>query len=244
VSREVRAIGLGQSALCAFLGTSAAFGAFDASTRLVTADGSGPTVADIIEAGRIRDFSFETHTTLPRIARIGDSVAALWSTLAASAAAVGPSSVALRRRDDLWKPDGETAFLKEASFGNQKYCIVDKAGFATELSSDWPSSLVRLARLWSFDSQEKRLELERRAYPIGLWYVSASRATGLSCRLRYDSQQHTAVIFVEDVETELLPTQPGATAFFAPAAMTQVIELAWDDRSWNPLSSGFIVAAG
>jgi hypothetical protein len=133
--------------------------------------------------------------------------------------------------------------LAEAVFGGCSYCILGKDSFAGSFRRDWASTLLSLGRQWLFAGEGARLELERAAYPFGLWYVSALKARGLHYRLRYDSLQHSSYMFIEDAPNRILPIERGACAFFAPS-VGAATELEWEDRSWNPISSGFLVAPG
>lgn len=243
VSRKVRAAQGEASGRVTFVGTAAAFGAFSFDTRLISSDGKVLSTGEIAEGGRIREISFETYTELSGDAGRGDPPVTLWSTVAAAAAEAGDSSIALRRRDGEWRPSDKSKFPVEAVFGGHCYCILDKRTFASSFRRDWASTLLSLGRQWLFAGDDGRLELERAAYPFGLWYVSALKAKGRHYRLRYDSLQHSSYMFIEEALTSTLPVERGACAFFTTTAGSAT-ELEWEDRSWNPISSGFLLAPG
>ena len=243
ISRKVRAGQRETAARVTFVGTAAAFGAFSSESRLISSNGTVFSTAEIAEGGRIRETSFETHTELPEAAGRADPLVTLWPTLVDNAAAVGESSIALRRRDIEWPPAVKSSFLVEETFGSHRYCIVKKGMFVSCFSRDWVSTLLALGRLWLFAAEDERLELERAAYPFGLWYISALKAKGMHYRLRYDSLQHSSYMFIQEASTPIPPIERGACAFFAPGAASAT-ELEWEDRSWSPISSGFLIAPG
>jgi hypothetical protein len=238
VARQVRLTRAATKGRCAFVGTESAFGCFSCDTRLIAGDGAVHDISELIEERQIRDVSFETHVEFPGDPAAVDPVRSIWSTLCEHSPVSSPVAVALKRRDAGWAPSTPATFLVERSFGGQAYCVVHKDAFAGHARHDWAAGLLELGEWWLFvGGDDMHLDVERSSFLFALWYGAALRAKGRSARFRYDSLQ---------LEKPGLPLERGRTAFLAPAlgAGASTVQVEWEDRSWTPLSSGFLVAAG
>jgi hypothetical protein len=101
---------------------------------------------------------------------------------------------------------------------------------------------MTLGRAWCFNGEEERLELERDHYLFGLWYLAALLEQGRPWRLRYDSLQHTCYMFVDESGSAALPVERGTCAFFSTQSDPGTA-ITWNDGSWNPIVSGFLLAS-
>jgi hypothetical protein len=239
----VHAAADGESARLVFVGTASTLGAFCPRTRLVVADGAAVTCEDLVENGDVQDKSFETHVDLPEWAPGNDAASALWSSLrTAAAASSDEAGIVLRRRDSEWDDGKRHGFPEERQYGNYRYCVVGRRALSGQFDRDWSATVLALGRRWLYFHGERRLECERGAYSFGLWLLSALRATGTGYRVRYDSLQHTAYMFIEE-GADVNPVVRGACAFMTPSS-APTVRLSWEGGSWNPIVAGFLVAAG
>jgi hypothetical protein len=71
-----------------------------------------------------------------------------------------------------------------------------------------------------------------------MWLVTSLQATGDGYRLDYDALQHTCSINVR-LDSNVGQIEGLRTAFAAGIAGRSTVE--WSDRTWNPISSGFIL---
>lgn len=150
--------------------------------------------------------------------------------------------------DELWD-----AFTTLALAGDANVMIVrryqegltGRKRFARVIRSDLEDSLAKKGATGAA-LQIKSLLLtgpdlacaERTAYRLAMWLAMSLQATGESYCLDYDALQHTSAINVR-LDSNVGQIEVLRTAF--SAGITGFSSIEWSDRTWNPISSGFIL---
>lgn len=225
----------------AYIGTGAAIAALVADTRLLANDGKKWMVKDLIE----RDVSsvyFETPVRIPDVVQPKPSVDDLWQCLSEAAAVRNSESIALHCRDPLFVISTKFNFLRKKETGGQTFAIVTKQELAKALDKNWGETITTLTTAWLRNADDGRIEVERSAYYLALWFSTALIASGSGYSFQFDTLQHSSYIFVTTASDAPRPLQRGACAFFTPHG-TCAVSLSWGDRSLTPITGGFLLAA-
>jgi hypothetical protein len=207
-----------------FLGTRAAFGAFHSDTVLIDAGGGRRSVASICEAEEIQALKWESCVHGGDLMRLQSGIDLLWDALSAAALAGNGDTLVVKSFGDGLV--GKERFVPLSRSQLEQECIT--SGFAG--ASKWITSLLR--------TKVDVASADRRAYRLALWLATCRRATGKGYRFGFDSIQHSCAVKVE-LAADVGQVEPLRTAF--SAGVTNRSTISWTDRSWSPVSSGFIL---
>jgi hypothetical protein len=227
----------------AYVGTGAAFAALVADTRLIANDGKKWIVKDLIECGDVSSIYFETPVRVPDVIQPKPSVDDLWRCLSEAAAVRNSESIALRCRDPLVVIGTKSGFLRKIETGGQAFAIVNKHELTTALGANWGETITVLTTAWLRNADDGRMEIERSAYYLALWFAAALTASGSGYSFQFDTLQHSSYVFVTTAHDVPRPLQRGACAFFTPYH-TRAVSLTWGDPSHTPITGGLLLAAG
>jgi hypothetical protein len=207
-----------------FLGTRAAFGAFHSDTVVVDAGGGRRLVASICEAEEIQSLKWESCVYGGDLMHLRSGMDQLWGAFGAAALARNTDTLVVKSCRDGFV--GEERFVRVSRSQLEQDCAA--SGFAG--ASKWIVSLL--------SARVDLASADRRAYRLALWLATCRKATGERYRFVFDSIQHTCTIKVE-LAADAGQVEPLRTAFSAGITNSSIIS--WTDRSWSPVSSGFIL---
>jgi len=242
VEITVQLMRTGQRSRLAYVGTGAAVAALVTDTCLVANDGKRCVVKDLVEGISGSRLQFETLVRIPRVVDPKPSVEDFWTCLSDASAFRGSGSIALRCRDSV--PDSGTgSLLLLKQFAGQSFAILSRDELATALGAEWRETIIMLTTSWLRNHEEDRVEVERSAYSVALWFATALVASGLGYVFQFDRIQHSSYIFVKVTPQAPRPIQPLASAFYTPGE-TNAVSLIWGDQSVAPIAGGFLLASG
>lgn len=214
----------GEAAAEHFLGTRAAFGAFHSDTVVIDASGGRRSVVSICEAEEIQALKWESCVHGGDLMRLQSGIDRLWNAFGRAAlAGDGDTLVARSCRDGIV---GKERFIRLSRSRLEQDCIA--SGFAG--ASKWLTSLLC--------TKVDLASADRRAYQLALWLATSRKATGEGYRFGFDSIQHTCTIQI-DLAADVGQVESLRTSF--SAGITKCSVISWTDRSWSPVSSGFIL---
>jgi hypothetical protein len=214
----------GEAAVDHFLGTRAAFGAFHSDTVVIDAGGGRKSVASICEADEIQALKWESCVHGGDLMRLQSGMDRLWDAFSAAALAGNGDALVVKSCCDGFV--GKERFVRVSRSQLEQDCIA--SGFAG--ASKWITSFLC--------TEVDLASADRRAYRLALWLATCRKATGERYRFGFDSIQHTCTIKVE-LAADVGQVEPLRTAF--SAGITNGSIISWTDRSWSPISSGFIL---
>jgi hypothetical protein len=225
-----------------FLASKDSFGYFSAETRLLDSTGAARTISSLVENNQISDVRFETVASLAGIVASDDSGLQLWASFSDFAATTNSEQTILRCRWPNKKlTDNAPPFLSVRRFGQHYYSVLNKPAFLRAFREDWSFTADILASKWLLTS-EGTLQFHRDQFLFALWVLSARKQRNQGAALRFETRQHTTCIFMALTENQTLSGGTGASCFYMPTE-EEPFELRWEDRSWNPISSGFLLAS-
>jgi hypothetical protein len=233
----------GQRSRLAYVGTGAAVAAFVTDTRLLANDGKRWVVKDLVERINTSIVQFETVVRIPHVVEPDPSVEDLWTCLLDASAFRSAESVALRCRDSVADIGTGTFLLLKQSGGGQSFAILSRDELATALGAEWCKTIITLTTRWLRHREEDRVEVERSAYFVALWFATALISSGSGYVFQFDSIQHSSYIFVKVTGQAPPPIQPLSSAFYSPGE-TNASSLIWSDQSVAPIAGGFLLASG
>lgn len=214
----------GDAAAVHFLGTRAAFGAFHAETVVIDASGGRRSVSSVCETEEIQELKWESCVHGGDLMRLESGIDQLWDAFGAVSLA-GNKNVVMVKSFQVGL-SREKRFVRLIKSQLEHDCIV--FGFA--------GVAKRIASL--LGTETDLASTGRESYRIAMWLATCRQAIGHGYRLGYDSIQHTCAVKIE-LDAKVGQVEPLRTAFLAGIANRSTIR--WTDRSWNPVSSGFIV---
>jgi hypothetical protein len=223
----------------AFVGTSSAFAAFLGETPLMLSDGRTMQLGKLIKSGVVAELSFETLLHLPAAVPLVLRSEEVWEVLGSEAAFLSGNRMALRCHEPRTLQKG---FPRIVNDGAQTYCVLLYDDLADRVATKSTETICELGTQWLRNSDEAREEIERGASFFACLLLASRVHLEKWYRLRYDSLQHSSFVFVCDSSTKPAPVARGECAFFGQA-MKQVVTISWEEKTWSPLSGGFLVAA-
>ncbi len=242
VSASVDIAALPAPARVGFLASKDSFGYFSAKTRLVDSTGAARLVSSLVESGDVGNVRFETITEIGDIAPSDDSASALWISFGNFAAVKNPTTAILRCRTPNKKlADNVELFLSVRRFGQHYYSILSREAFVAALCRDWSHTSDALAAKW-LSTPEGTLEFHRDQFLFALWVLSSRKRRKQGVSLQFEARQYTTRIFMAPAAAPTLSGGAGASCFYL-AGEESALEIRWSDRSWNPISSGFLLAS-
>lgn len=249
-NRVVTARLIGDTNLFAFVGSKSAFGVFHSDTRLVDADGEVRTVDEIVLENMIGTLHFENVTTIENLVLRKREALNLWSELRKVAVVEDEEHIVLLAGglQDRFKRDWCKVFspapLAYADARQPAYLGVRKAKFLETITANPNEVLQELITSMFQTTQEGAIVVERDDFIWCLWmllFTDQQKAAELE--LTFDSLQHsTTVSIAPKTSKSSRILSRGATAFFRNQDVG-IFEISWDDPSWSPISSGFILSA-
>jgi hypothetical protein len=222
--RDVEISISGEAAAEQFLGTRAAFGAFHPETVVVDAGGGRRSVASICEAEEILALKWESCVHGGDLMRLQSGMDQLWDAFGATALAGNGDTLVIKSCRDGFVD--KERFVRLSRSQLEQDCIA----FGFSGASKWITSLLR--------TEVDLVSADRRVYRLALWLATCRKAIGEGYRFAFDSIQHTCGVKVE-LAADVGQVEPRRTAF--SAGITKRSTISWIDRSWSPVSSGFIL---
>lgn len=207
-----------------YLGTRASFGAFDPAAVVTDARGACWTAASICEAEDVRDLKWESCVFADGLVSLRSGSDLLWDAFCQAALAENEDSLVIKSN-------------REELVGKERFLCVRK----TQLDRDCISSGLAGASAWISSCLCNGVDsasADRSSYQLALWFATCRSAMGKGYRFRYDSIQHTCAVGIE-LGTVTAQVESLRTAFVAGRANRSIIR--WTDRSWSPVSSGFVL---
>jgi hypothetical protein len=214
----------GESIAECFLGTRAAFGAFHADTVLIDATGGRRSVASMCEAEEIQGIKCESCVHGADLMHPQSGFDRLWDALSAAALVGNRETLVVKSSADGLGGKDRLIHLSRLQLERE---------FAT---SGFVGASKRLASL--LQTTDGMASVDRRAYQLALWLATCRKASGEGYRFEFDSIQHSCTVNVE-LDAYVGLVEPLRTAFSAGVTNPAIIK--WTDRSWSPVSSGFIL---
>ena len=207
-----------------FLGTRAAFGSFHAETVLIDADGRRWSVASILSAEESQALNWESCLHGGDLMSSQPGMDLLWDAFGATALAGNKEAMVVRS-------------FQAGSVGGEKIVRLNRSQFDRDcIASGFGGAAKWLKALRGIDVD--LASADRSVYRLALWLATCQQASGEGYKFTFDSIQHTSAVRVE-LNAKVGQVEPLRTAFCAGIANQSIVS--WTDRSWNPVSSGFIV---
>lgn len=232
---------IGGLAHSAFLGTPSACGGFSPATSVFDYEGRRWSLAELVEEGCATKRRFETFTELPGPGTWETVAGIVWPALSLCAASQTDEQVAVKCLDSGGEGLGA---LDTVMVGKHRYCVVSRQALSELEEGSAPEFVARLAGIWAKRVDEKvRIHIERAFMHVVPLLISALRRLGRGYELSYDSLQHTGFVFVTEAVASPLPVTRGLCACFDVGGDPSEFRLGWEAPGWNPIASGFVIAA-
>jgi hypothetical protein len=237
----VQAVSMQASTVAAdvcFIGTRSSFGAFHKETVLIDAAGASRSLTSIVEADSLVSLRFERALEVDSLSLNDTTCRQIWRELEDLCISTDEDEFVFRAlRQDVSPKGNRSLGMTARSSGQQHYIGIQKTPFLSALREAGLSVLLEaLTKLRS--NEDGTIEVERRNYPLLLWLVLHLHMNRKSYRLAFDSIQHSATVRI-DVEQPSGAIEQARTSFIAGTA--RAVDVAWEERLWNPVSSGFVV---
>lgn len=218
-----------------YLGTVASFGAFAPSTRIQQSNGVAAPLQFLIERGTVQDLLFETV-----VPQFTDNACRISGQNFAQMFRGQPAihdTYLLRcveqSNDPHWHPD----CISVRRILKQRFCLVDDAAARIYIKARWVKFIRALCRTAYYSKTDACIRIPRDQVDVTLWYLSTSDEP---CCLSYDNLQHTCFIFGKTGDRNI-PISHGRVAF-RTSRKAPTVAISWEDRSWRPVASGFLLA--
>lgn len=234
----------------AFLGSSGAFGQFHPESRLIDSDGVSRSASEIIEKNLVGECRFENATYVDGGIASADIINDLWMELKRSAIIRGDNQIILPARG-LIATDTSSHFevLEDeedwaTTEVRPRYVCIEESKFKEILLKFWPDAILELIGILFEKTEDRIILFDRTNYIWCLWFLFLSGGQdGVAGELGYDSLQHTTRIWLTvDAANSSSGFSKGGTAFFKNQLDT-AYEAYWENPSWSPISSGFILTS-
>ncbi|WP_316187724.1 MULTISPECIES: hypothetical protein [unclassified Bradyrhizobium] len=206
-----------------FIGTRAAFGAFHADTVVVDSMGARRTVSSLCEMEDPWSLAWESCVHGGDLMRLESGIDQLWDAFATLALAGNGDVMVVKR-------------FHSGLTGKKRFARVVRSDLGGFLTTGAPGVVAQIKSLLLTDPDLACAD--RAAYRLAMWLVTSLQATGNDYRLNYDALQHTCSVNVR-LDSNVGQIESLRTAFVAGIAGRATID--WADRTWNPVSSGFIL---
>jgi len=226
----------------AFLASKDSFGYFSAGTRILDSTGATRFLSSLVESGDVSNVRFETVTEIGNIAPSTHCASALWTSFGNFAAVKSPTTAILRCRTPNKKLSHNVeSFLSMRRLGQHYYSIVTRETFVAAFCRDWSHTSDALAAKW-LSTSEGTLEFHRDQFLFALWVLSARKRQNEGVKLQFEARQFTTRIFMASTGAPTLSGGAGASCLYL-VGEEKPLEIRWNERSWNPISSGFLLAS-
>ncbi len=246
---EISAIGNVETV--AFIGSEKAFGQFHPESLLIDSDGVSHRASEIVEENLIGKCRFENAVHVDGIAIGRDALDGLWTELENAAILANGSHLILPAKGQ--KADGvevRSMHLYEPDEPASQEFVHRFVQFEENELKSTPSKKVGVTisgmiEILFEETEDGVRAFDRPDYLWCLWQLLLSEeSTGHSGNLRYDSLQHTSRVYLTSDKVRLSSGfSKGGTAFYKAQPDVEY-EIRWEESSWNPISSGFILSSG
>jgi hypothetical protein len=217
-----------------FLGTRSSFAWLHAQCRIV-ASGEAIVASNVLDHD-VRDYHFETFVDLESTELCGEL---LWNDLMTRACFVGDDVIVLRQRSPLSAPAEPWMHTFERC--SRFYLMLRKSELLAAVLARGANAVWLICSTISYVSSDGSWRLSIEDGCLGTWMVSALQSMRTRYALSFDTLQFSSFIDLSLQPVELLPLERGACSFRA-AQPTSSYRMLWEDNSWGPIVSGFIVA--
>jgi hypothetical protein len=207
-----------------FIGTRAAFGAFHADTIVVDSAGGRRTVSSLCEMEDPWSLTWESCVHGGGLMRLELGVDELWNAFA-TVALVGNADAMIVKKFQGGLARDKRFIRVIRSDLEGRLAATGAAGVAEQIKS-------------LFLTDPSLAYIERTFYRLAMWLATSLQAIEDGYCLDYDALQHTSVVNVR-LDCNIGQIESLRTAFAAGTAGRSTVE--WTDRTWNPISSGFIL---
>lgn len=244
VTRTVQIAKVDSRSNIAFLGTSAAFGAFSMQSRLHLADGSPIDVTELVQAGCIADYRFEVFRSAGTRTAAPEAADSIWIALRQAAALHDSDTIVLRStaaNNSNCKEDVRPTWAKIIRSEECAYIILKKKPFTLAFQQHHDQVLGTIGSLCLRGAEDSGWQAERELHLVICWLADALRQSGIQTEFAYDTLQHTCFVYLSPAGVGPPPIGPGRCAF-ATATVADDLSLAWQDASWTPTVSGFLLS--
>jgi hypothetical protein len=221
-----------------FVGTRAAFGAFHQDTNLMDSGGILRSAKSITDAQDLAKFRFERAVESDASLLTDRACRLIWKELDVISISRNRKGSLFRVLDAACTPKPPKWMTVDAS-GVCGYITIERANFLSRIHTVGLSTLLDVLRQLRSTTNEC-IEVERANYPIFLWLMSYLCAGRINYRLVFDSIQHSSVVTLK-LEEPSAAIEQARTAFVAGTAHTVLVT--WEEKLWNPVSSGFVIGA-
>ncbi|MGE0751666.1 MAG: hypothetical protein AB7K64_13900 [Variibacter sp.] len=221
-----------------FIGTRSSFGAFHKETVLIDSSGTSRSLASIVEADTLGSLRFERALEVDSFSINDTACRRIWREIEDLCISIDKDEFVFRAlRQDVLPKGNRSLGMTVRSSGQRHYIGIQKAPFLSALREAGLSVLLEaLTKLRS--NEAGAIEVERKNYPLLLWLILHLHMNRESYRLAFDSIQHSATVGI-DMEQPSGAIEQARTSFIAGAA--RAVGVAWEERLWSPVSSGFVV---
>lgn len=221
-----------------FVGTRSSFGAFHRDTVLIDSTGVSRSLGSIIEADTVSSIRFERALEVDLSSTSDTACSQIWKELEGLCISRDEDAFYFRALQQRASPKLNRSYgMMVRSSGQRQYIVIQKALFLSALRETGLSVLLEaLTRLRS--NGDGAIEVERVNYPLLLWLILHLHKNRDNYRLAFDSIQHSTTVAIE-LEKTSGAIEQARTSFIAGVA--HAVAVVWEERLWNPVSSGFVV---
>lgn len=229
-----------KKAQLAYIGTQAAFAAVTTDTRILASTGKRWMAKDLVGLGDISQVAFETLFRIPESFSLRPNINEVWQSLVSVAAFENKEMVALRSHVRHTATLVHSEAIEFITTGDTNYALIKRKQLEAALTDNWTRTIIELISGCMTNRNENRVEIERAAYYLALWFAAALVRSKSAFVFHFDTLQHSSYVFVSGANELPQPIQRGGCAFFVPDDTRETI-LTWTDRSLAPVVGGFLI---
>lgn len=240
----------GQVNTVAYVGSETALGRFHPETKLVSSTGISLRIDSLVNEGQIGDLRFENAHYFSGYILNHDTIAALWEEIEAAAVMRRECEIILPARGEI-PPKIDGRFGQFIGGGNSdlqptnmKYIRMDEPTFKSAMTDSFVDTICQFFSIFFEETESGDATFDIENYILCLWYQFILEIDGKATPcLRYDSLQYSNIVTLDhNSAASHSGLSKGGTAFVR-AYGDAAYEISWQDPSWNPISSGFILPA-
>lgn len=222
-----------------FVGTEGAFGSFHPETKLITSKGTGYRACDLVNEDNYRNLFFENSLFVAGIKEFKMDHRIVFSYLRKhSLAETDKGKIVFHRRNPKRSSNKKYFELTK----DNRHILLDEAVVKKGIESNCSGFLKSFVETAYFDVIRSDYDDVRKdiilipvsCYLISLWFVIYSEK---KCSLEYEQRQSSTTVRINNLYLQRYKL----STLFRHVKKEREIEIEWQDPSWNPLSSGFII---
>ena len=233
----------------AYIGSNEAFGQFHPTSVLIDSDGRSRTALEIVEDNLIGEWQFENVLSYEPCRPTDATIANLWTDLQKCSVLASDDRLVVPARGGSNSVSARFPLIADNRLRNPEaptlsYALVEKEVLRNAMMESWPDTVAEIVATLFEKTDEGPVAIDRGMSLLCLWQQLAQAYLGArEAQLEYDSLQHTTAIFMNFERVRPASGfSKGGTAFLRNQR-EQSYRIAWDDPSWCPVSSGFILAS-